>query len=271
MEETGEAIRNICVSGMYTGVSAVISRFGIDPTEFTLLAFGGAGPMLAAFLARELHMKEVLVPPRPGVLSALGGLVADLKNDFIKTIYAALDEAAAETLRRAFAELRGKAETWLLVDQKYSGAPKFRYLCDMRYAGQSFEVETELEPEWIERGDIEKIADSFHREHERLFGHADQGAPVQVVSARLVVAGDTPKPQLAKLAAGSPQVVPSRTITVWLDGAFREAAVYRRSEVHSGAELSGPAIITQDDCTTIVPPGCTVRVDEFGNLRITIR
>ena len=121
VEQTAEAIIRIAVSGMYSDVSGLVSRFGIDPREFACLAFGGAGPMMACFLARELGMKEVVVPPAPGVLSALGGLIADLKNDFLETLYLDLDDAAAATVRTAFAKLEARALTWLRQDQGYDG------------------------------------------------------------------------------------------------------------------------------------------------------
>lgn len=270
LEETSEAIRSICVSGMYTGVSAVISRFGIDPSEFTLLAFGGAGPMMAAFLARELGMPEVLVPPRPGVLSALGGLVADLKNDFIRTLYANLDLAVLPALRENFTQLRDKGARWLSEEQNYQGTPRFEFLCDMCYVGQSFEVEVPVEEAWIVDGNLAVIADSFHRQHQRLFGHMDRDATVQLVNLRLIVTGHTPKPQFQRTPLEKSLALPSGAATVWLDGRFREAGVYRRGTLCAGAEFIGPAIVTQDDTTTVVPPGCPVRIDEFGNLRITI-
>ena len=109
IEETAEAIIRIAVSGMYTDVSALVSRFGIDPRDFSCLAFGGAGPMMACFLARELGMRETVVPPTPGVLSALGGLIADIKNDFIKTLYADLAPATGATIRDEFETLKAKA------------------------------------------------------------------------------------------------------------------------------------------------------------------
>jgi len=270
IEEAAEAIRNICVSGMYTGTSAVISRFGIDPTEFSLLAFGGAGPMLAAFLARDLRMKEVVVPPRPGVLSALGGLVADLKTDFIRTIYATLDHAALPQVREAFAEARAKAEKWLIEDQDYKGEPSYQYLCDLRYIGQSFEVETEIQPQMIEAGDVVAIKDCFHREHERLFGHCDPGAPVQLVSVRLVVSGQNPRPVLLARAVEPHEAQPSGSVRIWVDGMFRSAGLYRRADLSPGATFQGPAIVTQEDTTTVVPPDCSVVVDTLGNLRISL-
>ncbi len=270
VEATAEAIKDLCVSGMYGGVSGLVSRFGIDPREFTLIAFGGAGPMLAPFLARELGIGEVLVPPTPGVLSALGGLVADIKNDFIRTIYAGLTDGVQDRLREGYADLEARARHWLFVDQGYNGTSTLSHSADMRYAGQSFEVETPLDPQAVATGDLAALAEAFHRRHEQLFGHCDRHAAVQVINLRLVIGGPTPQPVMAEIApaAGPPPIV--RTGTAWIDGAAREIPFYRRADLLAGHRFSGPAVVAQDDCTTVVPPGCTAELDRLGNLRIAI-
>lgn len=269
VEETAEAIIRIAVSGMYTDVSALVSRFGIDPREFSCLAFGGAGPMMACFLARELGMREVVVPLTPGVLSALGGLIADLKNDFIKTLYADLTPDLAPALREAFAELKTRGLAWLHGDQGYEGDAALACSAELRYRGQSFEIDTAIDAASAEAGDVAAIAAAFHAAHERVYGHADRHAALQVISLRLVVSGRTVKPDLPRhdLVAGPAPMV--RTTTAYLDGAEREVAVYRRDDLRPGQTFAGPAIVTQDDCTTILPPGLAARVDDYANLRIS--
>jgi N-methylhydantoinase A len=269
IEETAEAIIGIAVSGMYSDVSALVSRFGIDTREFSLLAFGGAGPMMACFLARELRTKEVVVPPTPGVLSALGGLLADLKSDFIKTVYLDLEPDAAEVIGSEFSALREQALKWLREDQGYSGEYNLSYSAEMRYRGQSFEIDTLLDPEAIRAGHLGALAKAFHGEHERIYGHADPEAPIQVISVRLVISGKTPKPEFPKhqLQPGAAQH--EREIEVFLDGKRRRISLYLRSALMPGQTLEGPAVVAQDDCTTTILPGFSVKVDEFGNLRIT--
>ncbi len=269
-ESAAEAIQRISVSGMYTGVSALVSRFGIDPREFTLIAFGGAGPMLAPMLARALGIREVLVPPTPGVLSALGGLVADVKNDFIRTIYAALEPGVAPKLREGFAALEARGRAWLAAEGTAEGAARLAYSADMRYAGQSFEIETALDPAWIAAGDLAAMAEAFHRRHEALFGHCDRGAAMQVINLRLVAESPTERPVLPAWPASSEPPVPAGTLGVWLDGASREIPFYRRAELAAGQRFAGPAVVAQNDCTTIAPTGCEVAVDAIGNLRITL-
>lgn len=271
VENTAEAIQNICVSGMYNGVSGLVSRFGIDPREFTMIAFGGAGPMLAVMLARELNMAEVLVPPTPGALSALGGLVADLKNDFVKTIYQDLDEHLMPVLKGSFAELRERGMRWLQEEQQFDGPGKVTLMADMRYAGQSFEIETTLDQAWIDAAGMSDVADAFHARHEQLFGHSDRGAKIQVISIRLTVGGETPTPSLPKATANAAPCQPTAVIDAWMDGEMRQVPIYRRAELGLNDEFSGPAVVTQDDCTTVVLPDWIVRVDELGNLRISAK
>jgi N-methylhydantoinase A len=268
VEETAEAIIRIAVSGMYTDVSALVSRFGIDPREFSCLAFGGAGPMMACFLARELSMRETVVPTTPGVLSALGGLIADIKSDFIKTLYINLDSTVGKTISDEFATLKNKALEWLYKDQAYSGPHRLTYSAEMRYRGQSFELDTPLDPAAVAAEDFVGIAAAFHAEHERVYGHADASAGVQLISLRLVVSGHTAKPKLKRHRLDPQPATPRQHSEVWLDGAYRNIAVFARSDLRAGQTFSGPAVVTQDDCTTVIPMGMTARVDEYANIRI---
>ncbi|NNM75271.1 hydantoinase/oxoprolinase family protein [Enterovirga aerilata] len=269
VEETAEAIIDIAVSGMYSDVSGLVSRFGVDPREFSCLAFGGAGPMLACFLARELRMKEVVVPLTPGVLSALGGLIADLKNDFIKTVYLDLAPGADEVIRGEFAGLRERALKWLRDDQGYGGEYALSYSAEMRYRGQSFEIDTPLDQAAIEAGDLEALGRAFHAEHERIYGHSDPHAAIQVVTVRLVISGKTRKPEIPKRELQPGPARRAGEIEVYLDGSKRRIGLYHRKELVPGQTLDGPAVVAQDDCTTVVPPGFTLAVDAFANLRIT--
>jgi N-methylhydantoinase A/acetone carboxylase, beta subunit len=268
IEETAEAIIQVAVSGMYAEVSGLVSRYGIDPREYAMLAFGGAGPMMGCFLAREIKVKEIVVPSSPGTLSALGGLIADLKSDFLKTVYTDLSHGSLELIRKEFAALRERAHQWLVQEQGHAQDAEIVYSAEMRYRGQSYEIDTVLDPVHIEAGDIHGIGQAFHEMHRRLYGHADEQAPVQVVSLRVVISGTTDKPRFPRyeLRPGTPQ--PGRSIKVWLDGAFREVALYSRSALHAGHRFSGPAIVAQDDCTTVVPGGYVCHVDEYANLRI---
>jgi N-methylhydantoinase A len=264
--ETAESIIRVAVSGMYMEVSKLVSRYGVDPRQFSLLAFGGAGPMMACFLARELGAGQIVVPPTPGVLSALGGLIAELKSDFIRTLYQELSPEALPAIRDGFAELAQRARSWLEDGQGYRGLSRLIYSADMRYKGQSFEIETPLEAEWVASGDIARIAGAFHDRHAAVYDHADREATVQIINLRLVIAGATPQPEMLPAPRGEGPPKPLREIEVWVDGALHRAPVYRRADLLAGQRFAGPAIVAQDDTTTCLLPGFTGEVDDWGNL-----
>jgi N-methylhydantoinase A len=270
VEQTAEAIINISISGMYSECSGLLSRFGVDPRDLSLLAFGGAGPMMACFLARELKMREVVVPPTPGVLSALGGLIADLKNDFIRTLYLDVGSDAVPVLQQTFAELRTAALSWLKDDQAYDGPHELIYSAEMRYRGQSFELDAALDAAAIKEGRLDALTEAFHLAHERMYGHADRDAPVQLITARLVIVGKTEKPEFPKSELRPGPAKSDRSVEAFVDGGKRALPIYRRADLLAGQSFAGPAIVTQDDCTTVVPGGFNVTVDTFGNLRIVL-
>ena len=265
---TAQAVIAIAVSGMYLEISKLVSRHGIDARDFTLQAFGGAGPMLACFVARELGMTRIVVPLAPGVLSAFGGLIADIKNDFIKTIYSDLDRTG-ETLRDGFAALRRQAENWLRDEQGYRGDARLLYTADMRYRGQSFEIETVLEEAWINDGDLAAIADAFHAEHARVYGHGDPAANVQIINLRLVIIAAAPQPEMQPLPASSTAPPSLGAIEVYYDGAMHQAALYDREDLLAEQRITGPAVIQQDDTTTVILGGFDGKIDRYGNIVLT--
>ena len=269
LEQAAEAIIQVAVSGMYREVGKLASRQGIDPRDFTLLAFGGAGPMLGCFLARELGMRRVLIPTAPGVLSALGGLVADVKNDFISTAYYPLS-AELPRLKADVDRLAQHATTWITEGQKFAGAYVLQPAADMRYLGQSFEIEVPLQLEWIAAGDRERIAAAFHAEHDRLYGHSAPETPIHVVSLRMVVVGASPQPKVPVQPERTGPPVPAKDIEVYLDGAWRRVPLYRRADLGHGHRLASPCVVAQEDTTICVPAGFTGEVDAYGNILLTL-
>jgi len=269
VEETAETAIQLAISSMYSDTSGLLSRFGLDPREFWFLAFGGAGPMMGCFLARELNMKGVIVPPTPGVLSALGGLVADIRNDFIRTLYGDLTPALADTLASEAEALQQRACNWLTQEHGSDTPYSLQFSADMRYHGQSFEIDVPLEASWLTQADFTALHDAFDRQHQQLFGHSDPQAPVQLINLRLVIASPTPKPVINRLATATEPVPVLKQTDAWIDGAWHQVDVVLRTVLLAGHQLRGPVIIAQNDCTTCVPPGMGVTVDSFGNLLIT--
>ncbi|MGE0717593.1 MAG: hydantoinase/oxoprolinase family protein, partial [Alphaproteobacteria bacterium] len=270
LEAAAEGVIRVAVSGMFKEVSKLSSRQGVDPRDFTLLAFGGAGPMVCCWLARELGMHQVLIPTAPGVLSALGGLIADIKNDFIETSYAMLEKANLPEVAAGFERLAGRAQKWIAEEQKFAGTSTLMPSADMRYRGQSFEIEVPLQLDWIRAGDMARIAAAFHAEHARLYGHSDDKAPIQIISLRMVVVGDAPQPEFPtqEKVTGAPAA--AGMIDAWLDGARASIPLYRRGDLRHGHSFASPCVIVQEDTTTCVPAGFTGTVDAYGNLLLTL-
>ena len=266
LEAAAEAIIKVSISGMFLEVSKLLSRHGTDARAFALLPFGGAGPMAACLLARDLGMQRIIVPPTPGVLAAFGGLISDPRNDFIRTAFVEVDAPGVAALKSFAADLETKALDWLHNEQRYKGEARLLFSADMRYRGQSYEIEVPVERGWIDGGDLARLADAFHREHARVYEHADPEAVVQVVNLRAVVMGAAPKPRVQHAEPRPHEAVPAAETRVYYDGAHHTARIYDREKLTAGAHFKGPAIVRQSDCTTCLVDGFDVTVDGFGNL-----
>jgi N-methylhydantoinase A len=254
---------------MFLEISKLFSRHGADPRHFALLPFGGAGPMTACLLARDLGLGRIIVPPTPGVLAAFGGLIADIRNDFIRTAFVEVDASGIAALKGQADGLEKQARTWLAEQQRFAGEARLYFSADMRYRGQSYEIEVPLERAWISSGDLRAIADAFHAEHARVYEHADEKAPVQVVNLRLVAAGSAPQPKERRADLVDRAATPVEETRVFYDGRWSTAQVYDRDRLAPGEHLQGPAIVRQSDCTTCIVGGFAASVDGHANLIIT--
>ena len=264
-----EAIIEIAVSGMYMELNKIAARYGVDIRDFALVPFGGAGPMLGCFLARELGMARIVIPARPGVVSALGGLIADLKNDFVRTLLMDVTDAAVAPLKDALQSLSEQAGQWLQEEQGYNGDVVNHVSADMCYAGQSFEIEIPLQAAWIVDSDIDAVSDAFHRRHDEIYDFCDREGETRIVNLRLVTVGDAPKPVLKKIEIGFGAAQTKGAVRVWFDGAYHQAALIERGALRAGQTISGPAVIAQSDTTICVPNGFSGVVDAVGNIILT--
>jgi N-methylhydantoinase A len=268
LQETAEAIIKVAISNMFVEVNKLLGRYGVDPGDFALMPFGGAGPMLGCLLARELGMARVMIPRRPGVVSALGGLIADVKNDFVSTIFLDLAPEAAAPLQQAGVILHTRAEAWLREGQGFAGAATRHYLADMRYRGQSFEIEVPLDESSVEAGDIAAVAAAFHRRHVAVYDFADEDAEVQIVNLRLVIVGATAPPDFPPTPRHDGAAAKLRDVQVWHDGALTPMALYLRDDLLHGQRIRGPAIVAQEDTTICIPAGFDGTVDAWANLHL---
>ncbi|RUW20111.1 hydantoinase/oxoprolinase family protein, partial [Mesorhizobium sp. M4B.F.Ca.ET.013.02.1.1] len=268
VEQTAQAILDIAVSEMFVEVEKLASRAGVDLREFTLMPFGGGGPMLGAFLARELGMKRVMAPRRPGVVSALGGLVADLRGDFIRTIFSPLTAASLPEIREAFDALAQEGRDWLAA-QGHDAAAELTLSCDMRYLGQSYEIEVVLSPQWLADADPEAIEQAFHRTHEQLYDFHDPDGEIELVNVRLSAIGAGPKlsfPETDEIGAAA---IPARRLPVYTGASLEVVDLHDRQTLVPGTTFRGPAVVVQEDTTFAIPAGAQARVDRHLNLLLT--
>ncbi|AUX79579.1 MULTISPECIES: hydantoinase/oxoprolinase family protein [Sinorhizobium] len=268
-EQAAQAILDVAISEMFVEVEKLASRAGVDLREFTLMPFGGGGPMLGAFLAREFRMAKVIGPPRPGVVSALGGLVADLRGDFIRTVFTELTRDALPLLQGSLDYLSVEGRSWL-AKQGHVGSATLNLAADMRYVGQSFEIEVPILASWLEEGDIDAIEQAFHAMHARLYDFHDADGEIEIVNLRLAAIGAGPMLELAVEAqVEEAEMKPERHIPVFIGKAIADIGLYRRDRLRPGGHFSGPAIVAQEDTTFAIPPGTEVKVDRHLNLQLT--
>lgn len=237
---------------------------GYDPRQFTLVAFGGAGPLHACELAERLQIPRVLVPAVPGVLSALGMLAAAPTKDYSQTVMwrvTAWDTSASARLAQAFAPLLARAQTEMAQEGIDPAGVVYQHTCDMRYAGQSHELTIPHTPG-------AELPAAFHAAHQRRYGYQRPAAAVEIVTIRLTAVAQTPRPGLTRAPLATPDAAAAVTghKAAWFGQQPLSAALYNRELLRPGNQFSGPAIIFQYDTTTVLPPGWQANVDQFGNL-----
>jgi len=237
---------------------------GFDPRYFTLVAFGGAGPMHVCALAEELEINHVIVPPNPGMFSALGLLTADLFHDYTRSILKDLKEIDASVIELVFEEMEYEGEKDLILDEVPKKYRSFKRTLDMRYKGQGFELNIDTEKPF-NSSSMDKSLQKFHTKHIEVYGYAEKNEPLEVVNAKLRAIGKIESPKL-----GKKQIIPDsrpceyRKVFYETDDSWKNVRVYKRNSL--GSENLGPAVIEQYDSTTIVYPDWKFIPDIFGNL-----
>jgi N-methylhydantoinase A len=262
-EEAAAAILQVATSNMYAEFVPALAQHGVDPTEFALFPYGGAGPTHAFMLADEVNLHRVVVPPSPGTLCALGCLVADLRADFVRTVFAESTQLDQATLDHAFADVHADAIVWLDMQQIRVEEVLYQRSVDMRYKGQSFEIAVDLP---ATATCIADLVAAFGERYRAIYGYADADAATEIINIRGTIVGRMRRPELAQIAPTEGGARPSGKRLVRYDGAAYPVAVYDRGSLGAGATLEGPAIIEQYDTTTFITPGWTVVVDSYGNL-----
>jgi len=273
--EASDGILRIAATAMSYAVKGVTTERGLDAGAFTLLVYGGAGPLHASLVARELGIRNVLIPPAPGHFSATGMLFADLRHDFVHTGIMQLADANFAAIE---AEYRSMIEEGLKAVAETAARPEeivVARAADMRYVGQEHAVTVDISETFFHAQDRAGIKRRFDDLHELRYGTCAPDEPAEIVSLRTTVTGVTAKPGFEHIAEGSPEPDPGaalapRQVYFREAGGFIETRVHDRARLRSGNRIAGPALIEEHASTTVVFPGDALTVDRYGNLLMTV-
>jgi N-methylhydantoinase A len=272
-EATARAIVDIAVNKMALAVRAVSIDRGLDPRDCALIAFGGAGPLHACAIARDLHIPTVVIPPLPGHFSALGMLIADIRHDFVRTFYRGLDELDCAEIVAIVEEMRVEARGLLEAENVGIDSIGYETFLDLRYVGQEFTLRTPVIEVDLYQGDKASIRKSFDELHLERFGHFAPAESVEVINVRVVGLSRRPTQTIgSSTATGDGPVRHSREVGFTEDGKVvkRNCDVWQRESLPAGFEIVGPAIIEEYASTTVLALGDRAIVGDEGELVVSI-
>ncbi|HEX9275371.1 MAG TPA: hydantoinase/oxoprolinase family protein [Casimicrobiaceae bacterium] len=266
VEEAAEAVLAVVNQRMAGRIRLISIEQGLDPRDFAMVAFGGAGPMHGAALIREVGIKTELVPPYPGVLCAMGCAIADIRYDYSQTFEQRLDRADIGAIHEVLARQRAEGEAQLTkADAPHSGI-EVAHFADMAYAGQIHALRVRIEPRW----DADQLREAFVATYAAEFGNTLGDIPAVIVNLRTRVVGKRgglARKSARKAGHGMPRPMKRRPVYF---GGWHDTAIYAREDLLPGMSFDGPAIVEQNDCTTVVEPGMVTRVDAAGNLLVEL-
>lgn len=270
-EEAAMSIIRVADSNMFNALKLISVRRGYDPRDFAMVAFGGGGPMHCAYLARELNVRKVIVPVAASVFSAWGMLMTDLRHDYIQTKICRMNEVALSELNAMWDGLVSQARAQFAQEGVPAGQIVYSFIADMRYMGQEHTVKVHVPPvPWTDEVKAEIVA-RFHETHEHFYTYRLPDTPTEIVNLHLVAYGRLQKPELHRI---DPQRGPvsgavKETRPVYFtDEGWQDTPIYDREKLGAGAAVSGPAIVEEVTASTVVCPGQSLTVDDYGNLII---
>lgn len=267
---TAQGIISVVTANMAKAIRVISVQRGHDPRDYALVAFGGAGPLHAARLARELDMKRIVVPRNPGIGCALGLLLTDLRANFATTRLATLSDALVPDMAEIFVALQEQADHWFAEEGVASADRRLKRTADLRYHGQNYELAIDVPDGPITPATIAALAEGFAAAHKRLYGFVAEGEAVQLVTYRVEAVGLVPKAAFRPEPDAGPDashaVIGSREVWFPEAGGFVACPIYDRDKLKSGNRFVGPAIVEQMDSTTVLLPGMTATVEPYLNL-----
>jgi N-methylhydantoinase A len=268
--EAADGVLKIIDVKMEEAIKAVSSQRGYDIRDFTLVAFGGGGPMHAGRMALDLGIPSVLIPLTPGVHSALGLLMSDVKHDYVRSKLAGLEELDLNEINGLFAQLIEQAKAELRAEGFRDDELKIDPFLDLRYAGQGYELTVPCPMPPLKKSDLELMRRRFDSQHEQASGHKAETEPVELVSLRLISYGLVPQAKLSPAKATGRKVeqaqIGERKIYFGKEHGILNCRIYARDLLEPGHKIFGPAVVEQLDTTTVIQPEQEAAVDEYRNL-----
>jgi N-methylhydantoinase A len=271
VEEAAQAILDIVNENMYGALRVVSVERGYDPRDFSLVAFGGAGPMHANALVDVMGADPLIVPPGPGVMSAFGFLTSDVQNEFSETYLETDEDVDGDDVHAEFETLQADAAAWLESEGVGAEDHRFEYYADCRYFRQDIQMSIPVDVAALrsETG-LAEINDDFEARHDKQFGFS-LDAPLEIANLRVIGKGVVEGVSIKATEPGDsdPSHAQVDTTEVYFDGSYHDTPIYDRTELAAGNEIAGPAIVVEDDSTVVVQPAYTAMVDPYANLEIT--
>ena len=272
-EETAEGALTVLNSNMANAIRSRTVQKGIDPRDFTLCGFGGAGPLHAAEVAGMLEVRHVLIPPHPGITSAIGLLTADLEYHALRTAFAVKGALAPGRLQALFSSMEEELAAIFVKDRVPEAKVRMLRQGDLRYVGQGYELKIDFPAGDITGASLEPVWQAFHARHRAEYGHAFEASAIEIVTVKVRGIGEVEKlgaPSAYTGAAEARQIGAGACVFRVNDvlGSY-ETPYYDRTSLPVDQVFHGPAILLQTDSTTVVPPGWTYHADRFGNVRMT--
>jgi N-methylhydantoinase A len=273
LEEAAQGIIEIADAAMVRAMRVVSVQRGYDPRDFALVAFGGAGPVHAVALAAAMSIARVIVPTRPGLASAIGLLVTDLKHEYSVTRVEKTQSADPAAMEAAFARLESEGRRTLQREGVEERAMSVLRHVDIRYIGQSYELTLPVESRPVDSAEVQRLGHHFHAAHEQSYGYAEATEPTEIVNLRVTALGTVAKPGLLAGAAndgsGGPAPRSARRPIFFKNLGYVESAVVGRAGLRPGDSVAGPAAVESADSTVLVHPGWVATVDSASNLVIS--
>jgi N-methylhydantoinase A len=270
--DAAQGIIRVVTANMAKAIRVISVERGYDPRDYTMLAFGGAGPIHAARLAKELDIPRVMIPKHPGIMCAMGLLQSDLRINISLTRISPLTVDALDAVKAGYAQLQERADEWLEAEHIAPADRRTNYAIDMRYGGQGYELTVDWPENLQGEALIAALRANFETAHKQLYGYIAAEEPIQIITLRIEAVGNVPKADLKTYPKATGPVdhaiIGERSVYFPEMAGFVACPLYDREKLASGHIVAGPAVVEQMDSTTLILPGQAAKVDDYLNLLI---